>query len=284
MSRDFVLCTLSVCLCGLLTLAVAHVPLGGGSFRAGRSASAAEVRAWHRLWLPLLPALLVLGVLVGWAVQEPATTDEMLRPLAFALAIPPALLVLRASVRGIGALRSVGAPLAAATVGLVRPRVLVSAALRERLDPSALNAALAHEHAHVRHRDPLRIWLAQLVTDLQWPSRGAVDRLRDWQRALELARDEEARRQGAKGEDLAAAIILATRLGPPDPRTATATLTGPAIELTMRVHRLLDPLPPPSRDGRLLVGLVVVVGVLAACGAGLHFGDALVRALPIVAV
>jgi Zn-dependent protease with chaperone function len=40
------------------------------------------------------------------------------------------------------------------------PKVTVADNVRSSPDPEALTAALAHEHVHVRHRDPLRIWLA----------------------------------------------------------------------------------------------------------------------------
>ena len=82
----------------------------------------------------------------------------------------------------------------AATVALLRPRVVVCETFGAQLDEHALAAALAHEQAHARHRDPLRIWLAQIVTDLQWPLSGARARFEQWLFALELARDEEAPR------------------------------------------------------------------------------------------
>ncbi len=41
------------------------------------------------------------------------------------------------------------------TVGLWRPRIVASRALVDRLSPAELRAALAHEMAHVAHRDPL---------------------------------------------------------------------------------------------------------------------------------
>jgi Zn-dependent protease with chaperone function len=42
------------------------------------------------------------------------------------------------------------------TYGLWRPQIAVSSGLLDRLDDTALLAALAHEAAHVRRRDPLR--------------------------------------------------------------------------------------------------------------------------------
>src|SRR5262249_36567356 len=130
-----------------------------------------------------------------------------------------------------------------ATVGLVRPRVVVAEDLCDALDPAALTAALAHECVHVRHRDPLRIWLAQIATDLQWPSPSARRRFERWLASLQLARDEEARVGGASGDDLAAAVVAVARMPWHPLGAAIAGLTGAETSLASRVHRLLAPLP-----------------------------------------
>ena len=99
-----------------------------------------------------------------------------------------------------------------AVVGLVKPRVVCDPALSQVLDADAFGAALAHEEAHRRHRDPARIVIAQLAVDLQWPWPQARRRLASWREALEEARDDEAICDGAHPDDLAAAIIGAARL------------------------------------------------------------------------
>jgi hypothetical protein len=104
------------------------------------------------------------------------------------------------------------APLAA-TIGLLRPRVVLAPQVREQLDAAALRAVTAHEEAHARHRDPLRLWMAQLATDLQWPLPSARRRFLAWRVALELARDDEAVARGVDGGDLAAGLLAVARLG-----------------------------------------------------------------------
>jgi Zn-dependent protease with chaperone function len=49
-----------------------------------------------------------------------------------------------------------GLPSPAFTTGWFRPQIYLSASLPERLSRAELEAVLAHEAAHVRHRDPLR--------------------------------------------------------------------------------------------------------------------------------
>ena len=56
-----------------------------------------------------------------------------------------------------------GLPNPAFTAGLWRPRIFVAAELPDVLDESQLLAVLAHEAAHVRRRDPLRLSLLRFL-------------------------------------------------------------------------------------------------------------------------
>jgi hypothetical protein len=273
-SRDLVLAGLVLIVCGVLAWAPGLLPA-----RAGRS----ERASWWRLWGPLLPAAAALALLVGWALQEPSTTDELLRPVAALAALPVAFVWARAAWRAARALAApVDAP--AAVIGLLWPRVEIDARLGEVVSSSGLAAARAHEEAHARHRDPLRIWLAQLATDLQWPFGGAAARLAAWLDALELARDDEARRAGARGEDLAEALVGAARLASTTPRPAAlARLDGPGGALAARVERLLAPLEAERRPTRRrTVALAVTATLLVAAWIGFAHGDLALRALPFV--
>jgi Zn-dependent protease with chaperone function len=62
----------------------------------------------------------------------------------------------------------------AVTCGLIRPRMLVSTGLAAALTPAEVRAVLAHERAHLRARDPLRLLAARLF--VAWgcylPARG----------------------------------------------------------------------------------------------------------------
>src|SRR5207247_683225 len=159
-------------------------------------------------------------------------------------------LLARTAVRGGRALITDPGHLGTATVGLLRPWIVFSPRLAKQLDDRQIEAALEHEHAHARHWDPLRIWLAQLATDLQWPWPQARERMEQWLIALELARDEEARVSGIEGTDLADAIITSARFCQNANLSAqAAALTGQAVALTERIARLLDPLctdPAPA--------------------------------------
>jgi hypothetical protein len=272
-SRDLVLAALVLISCGSLAWLAGLLP--------SRAPSLPEARAWRRLWAPLLPAAAALALLVGWALHEPSVTDEVLTPAALLLVAPLGLVWARAGLRAAAALRARADGLPAAVVGLLRPRVVLDPTFRAALDAPSLEAVLAHERAHARHRDPLRIWLAQLATDLQGSTRAARARLDAWIGTLETARDDEARRDGVRGEDLANALVLAARAASP-PRGAVATLGSPATLLAARVDRLLAPLetPVPSRAVPALLALAALI--VAAALAGWMHGDLFVRALPFV--
>ena len=264
-----------------LTLTIVGLTLFAGGVWSRRVTPPCSARQWERtlwraLWRPVIPAVLMVSILVGWAIMEPAQSDERLPSSVLVVSGVFIALWLRAAIRAIVALRE-HTPHVAGTVGLWRARVVLSEALTARLDPEALDAVRAHEAAHVRHRDPLRIWLAQLVTDLQWPWPAAQDRFAQWRHVLELARDEEARLSGTDGADLAAAVLFAARLH--TSCSAGATLIDGQIGLEARITRLLAPLPSDETlsvmTSPLTLFPVSLVGVLS----GVRFGEGLVQTL-----
>ena len=273
MDRDLVLAGLLIITAGLTLLGAAPWP---PSIKPRLSARHWEQAAWRALWCPIVPVVGVISVLIGWAIMEPATSDEPLPFSALVISTPVVGLWLRALIRAARALNS-HPPVLAGTVGLWRARVVFSHELVVRLDADAMEAARAHEAAHARHRDPLRIWLAQLITDLQWPWPAARRRFERWRHVLELARDEEARHQGTDGADIAAAVLIAARFRVGT--TTPASLIDGSIGIEERIGRLLAPLPAEdigrSRPDALALVPVSVIGVVS----GVHFGEAFVQTI-----
>lgn len=282
MGRELLVSLVTGTLVGPAVLVGAVLPLGS---EGASGARALERRRWRRLWWPLLAAALVIAWVVGWGWTEPEHAEAAPWPLA-AAALPFFAIWIRAGVRALCALRTPrGDAPAAATLGLLRPRIAMSPEFLRRLDPAAREAVWAHEEAHRGSRDPLRIWLAQLATDLQWPSRGASRRLAEWRDALELACDEDARRAGARGEDLAAALLAGAR-----PKSAGwaggwahAALAREGVLLERRVRRLLLPLSVDAvseeraRWGAGAAALLTLIGVCATLG--VLYGEPVVRCL-----
>jgi len=268
MERESCLSMLMVLLGCLAMLACGWWPPAHARATSARSL---ERIAWRALWLPVVPALVVVAALGGWALGQPDPIPDKVSLWLVVLSLPCAALALRAGLRASRALICAQGESSTATVGLVRPWIVFSPHLARRLSERQLQAALEHERAHVRHRDPLRIWLAQLATDLQWPWPSARRRLGDWLVALEAARDEEARAAGVEGSDLAEVIVACARLaGAGDHRQAA--LSGEASSLKQRVQRLLLPLPAWSvtpgfrrwTAAMALAGLLIAAAILGA--------------------
>lgn len=293
MGREWLLSMLIVSLGGLALQSLSWLPAIDS---CGARGDELERRAWRRLWCPLVPALAVAAWLGGWTLTESDPVSDRLGVWAlYAAWAPFALIFGRAAVRAVWALLRPAPDFGVSTIGLIRPQTVFSPFLAKQLDDMELGAALAHERAHGLHRDPLRIWLAQLLTDLQWPWPSAWRRLDTWLVALELARDEEARESGIDGADLAAAVLACIRFLrrlPPEGRAsfsgtpfALARLVGGSRVLRERVSRLLAPLPEARCNGaaELLsfeaAALMLVPLLLTAVMLGIVYGEHVMHSL-----
>lgn len=294
MERESLLCILIVLFGGLVLQPFVWWPSAGS-----RELSPAELerRSWRRLWYPVVPTLLVAAWLCGWALREPdPVRDPLDRWVLFVAWLPFGLVFARAAARAVWSLLRNPVDCGVSTVGLIQPQVLFSPFLAKQLEDGVIRAALAHERAHAIHRDPLRIWLAQLITDAQWPWPWAGRRLEVWLQTLELARDDEARAAGADGADLAAAVLasvrylerIATRqagMRLQGTQLAHARLIGDASALRKRVSRMLAPLPqqPARSPMRLpelrLAGTLLISLLLGALVLGALYGERVMRPL-----
>jgi hypothetical protein len=138
-----------------------------------------------------------------------------------------------------------------------------------------------------RCRRRLRIWIAQFVTDLQWPWTSAQKRFERWLAALERARDDEARAEGIEGADLAAALVASVRFHRNMTITAGAAgvcarLTGDRSALEERVARLLQPLAGDPKDRTpttLQVAALLSLALVVAVALGVVYGKRFVGTL-----
>jgi hypothetical protein len=241
-----------------------------------------ERAAWLRLWRPLAPALIVAAWLCGWALSQPDPVPARVGPLVFVVCAPFVLIGMRAILRAGWSLWGRPEQFGIVTVGLIRPHIVFAPALARLLDDRAIQAALAHERAHVRHLDPLRIWIAQFVTDLQWPWSSAQRRFETWLAALEHARDDEARAEGIEGADLAAALVASVRFHRNFAPGICARLIGDRSAFAERVKRLLQPLDSAPRDRTpttLQVAFFLTLALLGALALGTIYGERFVGTL-----
>jgi hypothetical protein len=252
---------------------------------AGGASLLSEASALRRLMWPPFAGALVLAFLTGWALREPDPADEWVALEVYVLAAVTGGVALRALVRAVvAALARLDARTPVVTVGLLRCRVIVSDAYRRAAGPAVLCAALAHETAHARGHDPLRIWLAQLAADLQWPVPGARRRLHDWLLALELRRDDEALASGVSPTALAESILLAARFRSGITTLPAAAITGTGTSgIALRIRRLLASdagAPASGHDCARHVPLLCSVALVVAGLLGAWYGEQLLVVLP----
>jgi Zn-dependent protease with chaperone function len=150
----------------------------------------------------------------------------------------------------------------ALTIGLFRPRVLVSTALRKQLRPELMAAVVEHEEAHRRRGDVLRKTVAALLSTLHWP---AVRRrlLADLNLACEQAADADAAERLSDPLIVAEAILSVERMSASYQQAwlpAGASFGGPTVGA--RVEALLEREAVHSlRLGRWIAG-TAILGVL----------------------
>jgi Zn-dependent protease with chaperone function len=140
-------------------------------------------------------------------------------------------------------------------VGLIRPRIVVSRALVERLADEELAAAVWHEAQHLHARAPAKSLVARLMArTFFWAP--ALPRLLDrYLLVKELEADRVAIAHTSR-KALAGAVMMET-LGQPAP----ASTVGLGESAAIRVDRLLDPgaqLPPLLTRTQALVTLTAV--------------------------
>jgi hypothetical protein len=274
--RESLLGILIVLLGGVTLQLFAAWPRSDGNDPASRRV---ERLYWLALWWPVAPASVVAAWLCGWALSQPDPVPHPVGPLIFIACMPFGIVVVRAVVRAAWSLARSPGDCGVATVGLLRPHIVFAPQLAKRLDERAIEAALAHERAHVRHRDPLRIWAAQCVTDLQWPWGSAQRRFTCWLAALEQARDDEARAAGVAGADLAAALVGSLRFQFAKRCAGGVGLIGQPEVVQARIARLLRPLPEsvlPGDSPRMAVATVLVLTLVLAMVLGVSCGERLI--------
>lgn len=143
--------------------------------------------------------------------------------------------------------------------GFLRPHVLMSPAVVERLRPELLRAALAHELAHVARRDVPKNALLEVLRVLQAFNPVAQVVARRIALEREWRADEDAVRWTGQPAALARALVESARGRGGDFLGLLGRARIAALEV--RCHRLLDPpvvALPVSRAETVLAGLALV--------------------------
>lgn len=146
------------------------------------------------------------------------------------------------------------------TTGFVKPRVVVSTALLEKLSGQELEAVLAHEARHARAYHPLLTFILTIAQKVLLLPRAVVEYLR----FLAEREADNAALRFANVRVLAAALVKVLR---DEPQAVPVTVHAFSTT-TLRVKKLLhEPLGIPRsmfwmQSGLLVLGLAVVTAVV----------------------
>lgn len=154
----------------------------------------------------------------------------------------------------------------AISVGVLRPRTLLSSGLVEMIPNRLVDAIVAHECAHERRRDGLLKPATELLSFGHVPgTRRAL--LGDLELACEQACDEEAGHALGDRTRVAEALLAMERVRQSMPGFGSVALAFGAHGVPARVESLVSDSPGISWDPRITVGLLAGACVAAAVAA-----------------
>lgn len=204
-------------------------------------------------------ALGITGLVAGRLVLSAHRVGATLRRLRREHADQVDLLGRRERRRGLRVLDG-DVPIAYCLPGRHRGRVVVSAAVLEKLDPAEVEAVLAHEWAHLRFRHDLVVEFFDVLHRAfpHWVSSARA--LAEVRLLVEMCADRAAARAAGRRPVAQALLQLAQSRAPAAALSAGAG-SGPAgrSDLLARIEVLGDPAPRPQGPALVVVSLAVLV-------------------------
>ncbi|MDD9270637.1 M56 family metallopeptidase [Paenibacillus sp. GCM10023248] len=149
----------------------------------------------------------------------------------------------------------------AMTIGLRKPRIILSTGLLSMLEPGELQAVIEHEKSHLKHRDPLAIFLLSVISKAMWYIPIFAWLERKYPIMIELRADQYAIGQMSQTTDLGSALL---KLLKQTPRMHLSLSHASFAETSMnlRIQHLLDPqtnLPLPLPFVRLAISICMFI-------------------------
>jgi len=168
-----------------------------------------------------------------------------------------------------------------AVVGVRRPRLFVSRRVLDALTPDEVEAAVAHERAHLAARDNLKRLVMTAAPDLLAFTPLSRRLEREWSRASEALADQRASAGGGHtAVALAAGLVKVARLTAAAPSRLPISALHDGGDVEARVRWLLTAGAEGGGAGRGSVSRAALLTGLLAAGAGLAAAAAF--ALPAV--
>ncbi|ALP37113.1 peptidase M56 [Paenibacillus sp. IHB B 3084] len=132
---------------------------------------------------------------------------------------------------------------AAFTMGLWKPRIVLSSALLSVLDKHEEEAVVYHEAYHMKHYDPLKTWLLQMCATLLFylPVLRHITKL--YKTAREILADNEAIKRTGSPMGIGSALLKLLRMTPANAHLVNSAACSSFAETSInyRISRILDP-------------------------------------------
>jgi Zn-dependent protease with chaperone function len=125
------------------------------------------------------------------------------------------------------------------TMGLWKPRIILSTGLMKLLDHNELKAVIYHEMYHQKHRDPVKTFVLTLFAAVMWYLPILKWFRHQYNIVREVMADHYAVNRLGSGKDLGGALVKMLKYG----RTASmpVAVSFSDTSINYRIRRLLDP-------------------------------------------
>ncbi|MBD0382019.1 M56 family metallopeptidase [Paenibacillus sedimenti] len=150
----------------------------------------------------------------------------------------------------------------ALTMGVLKPRIVVSAGLLQMLEHSELDAVMEHEKFHLQHRDPLAIFLLSLLSISMWYVplfRWVLDK---YKIMIEIMADQYAMSKIPSAKDLGSALLKMLKQQGQIPKRSISYASFAETSINLRIMHILEPQTQLSLRMPLLRTLISIVAVL----------------------
>lgn len=136
---------------------------------------------------------------------------------------------------------------AAFTMGLWKPRIVLSSALLSLLDKYEEEAVIYHEAYHMKHYDPLKTWLLQMCATLLFYLPVLRHITNHYKIAREILADNEAIKRTGSPMGIGSALLKLLRMTPANAHLVNSAACSSFAETSInyRISRILDPQQEP---------------------------------------
>lgn len=136
---------------------------------------------------------------------------------------------------------------AAFTMGLWKPRIVLSSALLSVLDKYEEEAVIYHEAYHMKHYDPLKTWLLRMCATLLFYLPVLRHITNHYKIAREILADNEAIHRAGSPVGIGSALLKLLSMTPANTRLVSSAACSSFAEtsINFRISRILDPQQEP---------------------------------------